>query len=133
MPRLFLQNTPWAFFEREMMAVPGFGRRRQCEEDMERSMDEYQFPTCDGCFIGTLVTKRWNSTTGLNCYFDGADGQAYILCAWRREETPYGYCPLYTDLDLSMLPVGTMLKVKYRISRSGKCKWLEADVLQAAG
>lgn len=32
MSRLFLQNTPLAFFEREMMAKPGFGRRRVKED-----------------------------------------------------------------------------------------------------
>ena len=129
MPRLFFQGPPWGFLARVMMAGPGVGRRRLHEENKTHSLEKYQFPSCDGCFIGTLVTKRWNSTTGLNCYFDGSDGQAYILCAWRRDEAPYGYCPHYSDLDLSMLPVGTILKVKYRVSRSGKCKWLEAEVL----
>ena len=67
MSRLFLQNTPLAFFEREMMAKPGFGRRRVKEdpEDIippweetshiaENPYEAYHFPIGDGCFVGTL-------------------------------------------------------------------------------
>ena len=79
MSRLFLQNTPLASFEREMMAKPGFGRRRikETEDDditppweespriTENPYEAYRFPVGDGCFVGTLVMKKWNRCDGL--------------------------------------------------------------------
>ncbi len=128
MPRLFMQYTPYAYFEREMMAKPGFGLRRICEDGMMYPIHEYRFPLDDGCFVGTLVRKKWNNSNGLNCFFDTVDGHPYKLCAWNSHDSE-GYCPACSDLDVSLLPIGTMLKVKYRITRSGKCKWLEAEVV----
>ena len=144
MSRLFLQNTPLAFFEREMMAKPGFGRRRIKEteaediippwEDTSRIADNpyeaYHFPVGDGCFVGTLVMKKWNRCDVLNCFFDGEDGRRYKLCVWNEYETGRAYCPVYTDIDISKLPLGTVLKAKYRETRSGKTKWLEAEILE---
>lgn len=94
MSRLFMQDTPLAYLEREMMAIPGFGARRvqpESEAVIEEPkatarednrpvsfamfpMDEYKFPLGDGCFVGKLVMKKWNRCNGLNCFFDTEDG-----------------------------------------------------------
>ena len=133
MPRYFMQDTPLADMEREMMAVPGFGRRRikdTAEEEAVFPLNDYHFPLGDGCFIGKLVMKRWNGRNGLNCFFDGADGTPYKLCVWNSYEDGRAYRPDFSDLDISTMALGTTLRVKYRATRSGKTKWLEAEILE---
>ena len=143
MSRYFLQDTPLAAWEREMMAVPGFGRRRVKQTDEESSavtpvyeldfpFNEYHFPVGDGCFVGTLVMKRWNGRNGLNCFFDGANGTPYKLCVWNSYEDGRAYRPDYSDLDISTMALGTTLRVKFRATRSGKTKWLEAEILEVS-
>lgn len=137
MAQLFLQHTPLAFFEREMMAIPGFSRRRTRKSDSQDQVIDnpyaaYHFPMGDGCFVGTLVMKKWNRCNGLNCFFDGEDGHHYKLCVWNDYETGRTYCPSYTDIDISKLPLGTVLKTKYRGTKSGKTKWLEAEILEVS-
>lgn len=137
MAHLFMQDTPLAFIERQMMAIPGFGARREKEDETpcrrsntDRSIEDYHFPSGDGCFIGKLVMKKWNRKGGLNCYFDTADSETLMLCAWNDPVVGEGYCPEYTDIDMSMLPIGTTVKATFRENRSGKSKWLEAEILK---
>ena len=150
MSRLFMQDTPLAGHEREMMAVPGFGARRvqpEQEAAVEEPkidaradnrpasftmfpMDEYHFPLGDGCFVGKLVMKKWNRCNGLNCFFDTEDGRKFKVCVWFSDEAGRSYRPAYSDIDMSVQPIGTILRVKYKATRSGKTKWLEAEILE---
>ena len=129
MPRYFMQDTPLAFWEREMMIVPGFDRRQDSDPGMPYTPEDYHFPQCDGCFIGKLVSKRWNNSCGINCFFVDKCGHPYILCAWRSDSENGGYSPAYSSLDVSQMPLGTLLRVTYRINRAGKCKWLDAQCI----
>lgn len=142
MSRYFLQDTPLAHWEREMMAEPGFGLRRLSEKaentqttasapTLTYPYNEYHFPIGDGCFVGTLVLK-WNGRNGLNCFFEGKDGCPYKLCVWNSCEPNRAYRPDFSDLDISTMALGTTLRVKYRATRSGKTKWLEADILEVS-
>ena len=137
MPRLFLQNPPLARFEREMMAVPGFGLRRISKTDDEPDLhveewvyEDYSFPVGDGCFIGTLVMKKWNRCNGLNCFFSCPDGSKFTLCAWDNIDPDRAYRPACSDINLAMLPLGTTLRTKFVGTRTGKTKWLEAEIVE---
>lgn len=150
MSRLFMQDTPLAHLEREMMAVPGFGARR-VEPEQEAAveepktearvdnrstsftmfpMDEYTFPLGDGCFVGKLVMKKWNRCNGLNCFFDTEDGQKFKVCVWFSHEAERSYRPAYSDIDMSVQQIGTVMRVKFKATASGKTKWLEAEILE---
>lgn len=88
MPRYFMQDTELADLEREMMAVPGFGRRRSkpviednftsAQATYEIRYPNYTFPEGDGSFVGKLVKKRQNRRNGINCFFDGVNGERYM-------------------------------------------------------
>lgn len=136
MSRLFLQNTPLAQSEREMMAVPGFGLRRIRDDgetpnfEDEWVYEDYSFPEGDGCFIGTLVMKKWNRCNGLNCFFNCLDGRKLTLCAWDNEDPLRAFCPACSDINLSLLPLGTTLRTKFVGTRTGKTKWLEAEIVE---
>ena len=74
------------------MAVPGFGRRRSkpviednftsAQATYEIRYPNYTFPEGDGSFVGKLVKKRQNRRNGINCFFDGVNGERYMLCVW---------------------------------------------------
>lgn len=136
MCKFFMRGTRLAPYEQDMMTTPGFGSRRiapetpteiSAEQENHIPLREYQFPIGDGYFIGTLVFKRWNHCGGLNCFFDGADGLKYKLCVWND----YAYCPDNSDIDISTLPLGTTLKAKFRETRTGKTRWMEAELMDA--
>lgn len=133
MSRLFLQDTPLAHYEREMMAVPGFGLRRYSDTDElkeEWVYEDYRFPEGDGCFIGTLVMKKWNRCNGLNCFFNCRDGRKFTLCAWDNIDPMRAYCPSCSNINLALLPLGTTLRTKFVGTRTGKTKWLEAEIVE---
>lgn len=138
MPRYFMQNTALAFYEREMTSIPGFGLRRIRQDALDNpttamfQMRDYRFPECEGTFVGTLVDKHWNGRNGLNCFFDTEDGHPVKLCAWINYERGTGCYPQYSDIDITSLPIGSVLRVKFRTTKSGKTKWLEAEILTPA-
>ena len=140
MPRYFMQDTELADLEREMMAVPGFGRRRSkpviednftsAQATYEIGYPNYTFPEGDGSFVGKLVKKRQNRRNGINCFFDGVNGERYMLCVWDDHDPARAFSPLHSDVNILRLPCGTMIKARYRATVSGKTKWLEAEVLE---
>lgn len=135
MPRFYLQDTALAPYEREMMAVPGFGLRRITESQDSGtlkpmySLREYRFPTGEGSFVGTLVHKRWNGRNGINCYFDSDDALPIKICAWVNYERGTGCRPKHSNLDVTTLELGTVLRVTYRTTKSGKTSWLCGEIL----
>lgn len=146
----FFRHTKLASFEREMMEVPGFGRRRnekdekqtekktpkRCKKELEimkHPIHAYQFPSREGSFTGRLVKKRRNGLGGLNCYFDSDDGRAIKLCAWDNGFPGGTYKPRNTDIDIFKVPRRTRMRASYRTSHSGKTQWLEAEVLKPDG
>lgn len=148
MSRYFMQDTRLAAFEREMMAKPGFGSRRIKEDDevepetvrrgyskgqvrdMGFPMSDYDFPQGEGSFTGTLVMKRWNKQNGLICYFNTTDGYKYKLCVWFSHDAKRAYRPAKSEVDISYVEIGSVVKVTYGLTRNGKSKWLEAEVLE---
>ncbi len=91
---------------------------------------EYDFPTGRGCFTGKMVMKRWINY-GIVCYFETEGGTRYKLCVWRDFKNEYnGYHPANSELDISNVPFDTTLQVSYEESKSGKTKWLTAEIIE---
>lgn len=136
MSHYFMQDTSLAFWEREMMAVPGFGLRRfNGNGDTHNTkpmypLSHYRFPVGDGSFTGTLVERKLNCQQGLNCFFETADGEALKMCVWPDYTIRCSFHPKHSDLDISVLPIGTLLRVTYKQSKTGKTKWLEAEIVE---
>ena len=148
MSRYFMQDTRLAAFEREMMDKPGFGSRRIKDDnevvsetvrrgyskgqvrDMGFPMSDYDFPHGEGSFTGTLVMKRWNKQNGLICYYDTNDGYKYKLCVWFSHDEKRAYRPAKSEVDISYVEIGSVVKATYGLTRNGKSKWLEAEVLE---
>ena len=97
--------------------------------EMEFPTKEYEFPETAGKFIGTLVMKKWNSKGGLLCYFDTDDGRKLKLCVWFNYKSERSYRPKSCDLDISYVNIGSTLQVEHAITKSGKSKWLTAELL----
>lgn len=90
---------------------------------------EYQFPKKSGMFTGTLVMKKWSDSSGLICYFDTEQGEKVKLCVWFRSDPKRTYRPTKSDLDLSMVELGTRICAKYTITQKGKTRWDQADIV----
>lgn len=97
---------------------------------MEFRCQDYQFPKGVGSFVGELVMKKWGKQRSLICYFDTKDGNAYKLCVWFSYEDERTYRPRQSDLDISMVEIGSILRVEYDESKSGKARWLKAEILE---
>lgn len=148
MSRLFMQDTRLAAFEREMMATPGFGLRRTSDvempmpkpfrggyswwqvADMGFPSNDYEFPNKEGAFTGTLVMKKWNRQNGLMCYFDTNDGYKYKLCVWPDYDEKRAYRPIRSDVDITLIDIGAVIKVVHGLSKTKKSKWLDVEVLE---
>lgn len=143
MARYFMSGTPLAALERELMTPPGSGCRRvEREPDIRRGysrrqveemgfpIQKYKFPRGKGAFVGELVMKKWGKRNSLICYFDARDGNSYKLCVWFNCKDERSYRPLRSKLDISMVQIGTVLRVEYDEAASGKTKWLTAEVTQ---
>ena len=145
MSRFFCSGTSLAGMEREMMAQPGFGARRvKSEEDasirrgysknqvreMGFPIGDYKFPVGSGVFVGELVMKKWGKQNSLICYFDTEDGSAYKLCVWFNPNEAHSYRPRQSNLDISRVEIGTILRVTFAETASGKTSWLNAEYVE---
>ena len=74
--------------------------------------------------------KRWNKQNGLICYFNTTDGYKYKLCVWFSHDEKRAYRPAKSEVDISYVEIGSVVKVTYGLTRNGKSKWLEAEVLE---
>ena len=92
---------------------------------------EYHFPSGDGFFTGSLVMKKWGKTgiSNLTCYFETTRGEHYKLCVWYNKSPSRSYRPTQSDLDISYLPLGTMLRAVYETTSAGKTKWIDAEIV----
>lgn len=88
---------------------------------------QYEFPTGDGEFTGKLVMKKWSDKRGLICYFDTYDGQMYKICVWFKSQASKSYRPKKSDMDISMVEIGTELKVTFETNKNSKTVWLNAQ------
>jgi hypothetical protein len=91
---------------------------------------DYSFPEGTGLFSGTLVMKKWSNNRGLICYFDTDDGQKRKLCVWFRGDPEKTYRPRKSDLDISLVELGSRLRVGYAATKSGNSNWLTAEILE---
>lgn len=76
----------------------------------------YEFPDFEGTCFATIACKRWNKSRNLLVYLDLDDGRKLLTAAWNTTDF-YG---------LADMPVGTRVKVTFRIAASGKAFLREA-------
>ena len=88
------------------------------QEFVESDFDgrAYEFPDFEGTCFATIACKRWNKSRNLLVYLDLDDGRKLLTAAWNTTDF-YG---------LADMPVGTRVKVTFRIAASGKAFLREA-------
>ena len=77
--------------------------------EMKFPVKDYQFPEGVGSFTGALVMKKWGKRGALICYFDTEDEKRYKICAWFNHKDVRSYRPLHSDVDVSLIEIGSGL------------------------
>ncbi len=103
-------------YSRNQLEEVGFDYRR------------YSFPKAPGRGTGTLVMKEWGKAKCLICYFDMDTGEKLALSVWWDSNPQRSYRPKQSDIDMSMVEIGTRMNICYELSSSGKSRFLEAKI-----
>ena len=98
--------------------------------EMKFPVKDYQFPEGVGSFTGALVMKKWGKRGALICYFDTEDEKRYKICAWFNHKDVRSYRPLHSDVDVSLIEIGSVLKVEYDETASGNTRWVNVEILE---
>lgn len=91
--------------------------------------NEYTFPEGEGSFMGKLVMKKWTDNKALLCYFDTQDSRKLKIQVYWKPELSKSYRPRNSSLDVSQIPIGTVVRVEYGLSKNGKTIWLTAEII----
>lgn len=110
------------------MSTRGYSRREVYEMDFPQN--DYDFPPQEGEFTGLLVMKRWLDQNGLLCYFDCECGNKYKICVWYKGKEEKDYRPKNSDIDVSRIDIGTIMRVEHSITKSGKTRWDNIELLE---
>jgi len=91
-------------------------------------LGQYQFPTEEGSFAGTLMYRAWhpNGKRCLICFFDTDNGEHIKLYAWWDID----YSP--KDRSISFVDDvvnGSRWKCEYKRAPKGSMTWLSAEPL----
>lgn len=90
---------------------------------------DYQFPTKDVTFIGSLDSRSWGKKFCLVCNFTADDGRKYKLIAYGRRGTNGNvYGPkdcIYNFADASM--EGQKFICTIKINSEGRHVWVSAE------
>ena len=74
--------------------------------------------------------KKWGKRGALICYFDTEDEKRYKICAWFNHKDVRSYRPLHSDVDVSLIEIGSVLKVEYDETASGNTRWVNVEILE---
>ena len=96
--------------------------------EMGFQVTEYDFPTEPGIVNATLVMKRWGNNN-LICYFEGDDGKKLKLCAWWSQYENRSYRPRDSDIDFTLVELGTRFQLEYGISTRGRAIFISAELI----
>ncbi|MFV0497573.1 MAG: hypothetical protein ACK5L0_05315 [Candidatus Fimivivens sp.] len=99
--------------------------------EMGFPVGKYNFPTESGDFVGTLIMKKWSDSKGLICYFITKQEEKLKLCVWYKYDNKRSYRPTKSDIDISYVELGTKLYVKYIVTKKGKTRWEQAEILKS--
>lgn len=104
------------------------GYSRSQMDDMAFDYEKYRFPNAPGKGTGTLAMKEWGKRKCLICYFDMDTGEKLAISVWWSSDGDRCYCPKRSDIDLSMVEIGTRMEIEYELTTSGKSRFLSANI-----
>jgi len=88
-------------------------------------LGQYQFPSEEGYFIGTLVYRAWHPKQRcLMCFFDTDNGEHFKPYAWwDKDYAPKDHAVSFTDDVVS----DSRWKCEYTLAPKGSMTWLSAQ------
>ncbi len=85
---------------------------------------DYRFIKYEGTFDGTLVFKRWCKGCKLIAYFDMADVQTILTCAWVDKDY----------MGLADIPIGAKLRLTFKNSKRDNIPFLrDVEIITLPG
>jgi len=88
-------------------------------------LGQYQFPSEEGSFIGTLVYRAWHPKQRcLTCFFDTDNGENFKLYSWWDKDYKPKNSPTSFADDVTN---GSRWKCEYKFAPKGSMTWLVAE------
>lgn len=89
----------------------------------------YNFPLQANEVDAILVMKQWGRKMNLICYFQTTENNKIKLCAYVQRDLNGRYSPRESDIDMSQISLGTKMRIKYSIGKTGVSIWNNAQIL----
>lgn len=95
------------------------------DEIFEAGLNEFDFPTNEGEFIGKLVNRTWHKKlSALICFFETDNNKKYKLLVWNNND----YMPKKSQINFSTDVInGSHWKCTFNKTKNGSINWLISE------